>query len=448
LYDGPFHFYDSGFDACQISNGDFVIVGSTWQLGPYVLRINAIGDTVWTRWFNLPGFAKTVVSTDDGGIVFTGHGDSAYTIKLDSNGNIVWQKFYGGYQVQIEDMRKTQDGGYVACGGDWTNTQTSNGYVLKIDSLGNLQWQVSHPGIFKQYSSIEEAFNGGYVITGSTSGFPGDILTRINSTGDIIWERQFLVSDSAANPQVIEKLSQGYLIGGIAAADGTPDWSPFFVRTDTNVVTYYTKVFPSSLPQGFDMITDFSTDRYVISLYIDSIYTTQLRYAKALITDSSGNILRERVFPSISSSHFYSIVPIANGDLLFTGYWRNHSTPPFDDVYAARTDSLLNVPPNFIGITSQQNEIPIEFKLYQNYPNPFNPITTIKYDIPVGTRHGVFVQLKIYDITGREVFGINEYKQAGSYSVTFDGTNFASGLYLYRIESGNFVETKKMVLIK
>jgi len=90
------------------------------------------------------------------------------------------------------------------------------------------------------------------------------------------------------------------------------------------------------------------------------------------------------------------------------------------------------------------NNTPKQLRLYQNYPNPFNPITTIKYEIPKNGQ----VSLKIYDITGRKVFSINEYRQAGSYSVTFDGTNFASGLYLYQIKAGNFVETKKMVLIK
>src|SRR4030095_9510106 len=110
-----------------------------------------------------------------------------------------------------------------------------------------------------------------------------------------------------------------------------------------------------------------------------------------------------------------------------------------DDYFVAKTDRT-----GLIGIKPISNQIPIKYKLYQNFPNPFNPLTTIKFDIPKDGN----VSIKIYDITGRELFGINEYKQAGSYSVVFDGKNYASGLYLYRIESGNYVETKKMVLIK
>lgn len=90
------------------------------------------------------------------------------------------------------------------------------------------------------------------------------------------------------------------------------------------------------------------------------------------------------------------------------------------------------------------NALPKHFELYQNYPNPFNPQTTIKYDIPKDN----FVLIKIYDILGRELFKLDEFKKAGSYEVNFDGSNYASGIYLYRIESGIFIDSKKMVLIK
>jgi hypothetical protein len=88
--------------------------------------------------------------------------------------------------------------------------------------------------------------------------------------------------------------------------------------------------------------------------------------------------------------------------------------------------------------------IPKEYILYQNYPNPFNPVTTIKYDIPKSGE----VSIKIYDLLGKEIYSLSEFKVPGSYSLKFDGTNFASGMYFYRIETGSFVSTKKMVLIK
>jgi len=95
-----------------------------------------------------------------------------------------------------------------------------------------------------------------------------------------------------------------------------------------------------------------------------------------------------------------------------------------------------------------------EYSLYQNYPNPFNPVTKIHFDIPPLTPPLVKVgsgmaTLKIYDITGREIqVLVNEIQQPGSFEVTFDGSNLPSGAYFYQLRAGDFVETKKMLMIK
>jgi len=90
--------------------------------------------------------------------------------------------------------------------------------------------------------------------------------------------------------------------------------------------------------------------------------------------------------------------------------------------------------------------IPGEFSLLQNYPNPFNPSTEIKFELPQNT----FVTLKVYNAVGQVVAELvnNEYKNAGRYSVSFNGTNLASGIYFYSIEAGVYKDVKKMVLIK
>ena len=81
----------------------------------------------------------------------------------------------------------------------------------------------------------------------------------------------------------------------------------------------------------------------------------------------------------------------------------------------------------------------------QNYPNPFNPSTSIQFKIPENS----FVTLKVYNVLGKEVATLlNEEKNAGSYEVTFNATEFSSGIYFYKIEADNFVETKKMILMK
>ncbi len=90
-------------------------------------------------------------------------------------------------------------------------------------------------------------------------------------------------------------------------------------------------------------------------------------------------------------------------------------------------------------------QTPTSFSLYQNYPNPFNPSTKIKFDIPKGS----LVKLKVFDILGREVAElVNEKLNAGVYEYEWNGAGLTSGVYFYRLEAGEFTETKRMVLLK
>ncbi len=88
----------------------------------------------------------------------------------------------------------------------------------------------------------------------------------------------------------------------------------------------------------------------------------------------------------------------------------------------------------------------MEYKLEQNYPNPFNPVTNIKFELPIESK----VTIIVYDVIGRKIAKLinNEIKQAGSHVVQFNGKNFASGIYFYTLKTNDFVETKRMMLIK
>jgi Secretion system C-terminal sorting domain len=92
-----------------------------------------------------------------------------------------------------------------------------------------------------------------------------------------------------------------------------------------------------------------------------------------------------------------------------------------------------------------QHLAPVTFSLAQNYPNPFNPTTMINYQLAVNS----FVTLKVFDILGREIKSlVNEHQTAGAHSVAFDASTLASGVYFYTMEAGEFVQTRKLVLLK
>ncbi len=96
--------------------------------------------------------------------------------------------------------------------------------------------------------------------------------------------------------------------------------------------------------------------------------------------------------------------------------------------------------------------IPTEYKLEQNYPNPFNPTTTISYNVPLSKEVGgllKIITLKIYDVLGKEVSVlVNKVQTPGTYSVSFNANNLSSGIYYYQLQSGNYLETKKMILLR
>ena len=148
------------------------------------------------------------------------------------------------------------------------------------------------------------------------------------------------------------------------------------------------------------------------------------------------------------------------------GYKALNSSPEWDTIYSCGLSLVWDSIPDFhdrwnfgpkfpikILSVTDADEVtnqPEEFVLYQNYPNPFNPVTSVQYAI--SSRQ--FVTLKIYDLIGKEVATlVNEELEAGSYEVEFNVTQvsrpeYASGIYFYRLEAGNYTETKKMLLLK
>uniref|UniRef100_A0A832DJM9 T9SS type A sorting domain-containing protein n=1 Tax=Ignavibacterium album TaxID=591197 RepID=A0A832DJM9_9BACT len=138
----------------------------------------------------------------------------------------------------------------------------------------------------------------------------------------------------------------------------------------------------------------------------------------------------------------------------------------YEDMYQCSGTGNFNLTANAIlrGVMDYMNTptsvddnktFPDEFVLYQNYPNPFNPTTKIRYSIPASPKSSPKertlneVRIKVYDILGNEIATlVDEQKEAGYYEVEWDATQLASGVYFYRLQAGNFIQTKKMLLLR
>jgi hypothetical protein len=117
-----------------------------------------------------------------------------------------------------------------------------------------------------------------------------------------------------------------------------------------------------------------------------------------------------------------------------------------DGYIFAGTDSLVfRSVQSTVGVGRIAQGIPHAFKLEQNYPNPFNPSTTIRYQVPTQSH----VTLKVFDVLGREVATlVNEAKEPGTYTVQWDAAGVSSGVYFYRLKAGDFVQTRRMMVMR
>ncbi|MBS1552396.1 MAG: T9SS type A sorting domain-containing protein [Bacteroidetes bacterium] len=117
----------------------------------------------------------------------------------------------------------------------------------------------------------------------------------------------------------------------------------------------------------------------------------------------------------------------------------------FTNLIGCRIDGIVYGDTNLTSIEQFGNPIPEYFSLKQNFPNPFNPLTIINYQLAINN----VVSLKVYDALGIEVVTlVNEKQDPGRYSVEFSGEGLPSGIYFYKLEAGDFTETKRMVLLK
>jgi len=143
------------------------------------------------------------------------------------------------------------------------------------------------------------------------------------------------------------------------------------------------------------------------------------------------------------------------------GYKAIESSSEWDTIYSCGLSLVWDTIPDFhdrwnfgpkfpvkiLSVTDgdEKSSQPENFVLHQNYPNPFNPSTKISWESTVGS----WQTLKIFDMLGHEVQTLaNEYKSAGTHDVTFDTSGLPSGIYFYKLQAGNFTETKKMLLLK
>ncbi len=158
----------------------------------------------------------------------------------------------------------------------------------------------------------------------------------------------------------------------------------------------------------------------------------------------TSNISTSFLYKNSKGSNSWNLIGELNG---YNGhsFANNMHINSFGDIFYLDSGSLYKISRTITAVHAEEGSIPQQIMLYQNYPNPFNPSTTINYSLPQNT----FVTLKVYNSLGQELETlVNEEKSVGNYSVRFDGSRFASGIYFYRLQTENFSQTRKLLLLK
>jgi len=295
-----------------------------------------------------------------------------------------------------------------------TFSSGSNGGIFRTTN-GGMNWTMMF-GDFLKYEYVDFSnASTGFAMGNSASDFGYDYRKVIKTTnGGLNWfdikrDSVLTLGPKYQKMQFINS-NTGYLlyINLIKTTDGGQSWfEPY--------------IFPPGSAKSFHFIN--SETGWISGALSGKIYkTTDGGYNWAAQTIPVTNVSGETFF--LDETHGWTR---ATGSIVLT------------------TDTT-----GLMGISIAGSEVPESFSLHQNYPNPFNPETKIKFEIPLSGRgQKSEVRLSVYDISGKEIGTlVNNELAPGVYEYSFDGAGLGSGVYFYKLQSGDFVETRRMVLVK
>jgi hypothetical protein len=459
-------FGGSDVDECyslqQTSDGGYILAGVTlsFDVGNgdfWLVKTDADGDSLWSRTFGgiVWEYCHSVQQASDGGYVLLGEtwsfGAGAYDcwmVRTNANGDSLWSRTFGGSSLELGySIEKTPDGGYVLGGGtssfgsgshDFWLVKTGPDRRIRVDSPnGGEVWRVLESDTLRWIG----AHLGGDVSIDLNRNYPiGEWEVLLSSTAND-GEEAFLVTEPPSDHCRVKVTLLGDTLSDISDAD-------FSIVCSQGLLTLVRQAQPTMPMYSWDAGTVDSTETVSETFRLKNfgseaiIVYQPLEPASApfsLATDCAATF---NLAPGEMSTCEVTLTfdPVTNGTY--------HDTLLIQSNAINQQGGCVRFPLLGQQITSAVSEIgalPREFALHPNRPNPFNPTTQIAYDLPRAS----VVSLKVFDVLGREVATLADGVQpAGSHTVLFNGSELASGVYLCRLQAGDFSATQKMVLLK
>ena len=235
---------DEAFSIQQTTDGGYIVAGHTDFLGSetdtfgagasdfWVLKLDENGDIQWQKTYGGSGFdeAYAIQQTTDGGFIVAGNTSTfgagnkdIWILKLDTNGDIQWQKTYGGDSYEYIDganpIQQTTDGGFIVAGNTITfGAGNEDIWILKLDTNGDIQWQKTYGGEYSDVgSSIQQTTDGGFIVTGKLMLNEHHLgLLKLDKDGNVQWLKTYF----GDNPRSIQQTTDGGFV--VAGAPGSP----------------------------------------------------------------------------------------------------------------------------------------------------------------------------------------------------------------------------------
>ena len=481
IYDGPAGIYDEGHSLAVDTSGNVYVAcragfGNSGKFS--ILKYNQLGTLEWSLLQGIESSyaqANDIVIDNSGFIYATGTAGinqnflDILTIKFNSSGSVIWSR---NYHLANDDdlaykMKMDKQNNVYIIGGCYDSSNIFNIVTIKYDQNGNLLWsgksvfQGGHP----EFLGIGVFNDSNIYVTGGS--YPNSKLIKYNSAGQEIWSKLFLGRSKAlavdSNENIIVAGHYNKFLVRKFNKDGDSIWYSLLggasgeahdvlINKENNACVtgnsggeYLTvKLDPSGelIWNGVSNTGDpFSISRSIAKDTSDNIYVTGelwstfSRYG-TFKYNRSGSRVWSQYFNLINSCYANKVVADNKGNVYVTG--RVLIGNGGFNVGTIKYSQIVDV-------NEISNEFIYSYQLLQNYPNPFNPITKITFYL----LHSANVNLIVYDMLGIEVKSIVKGDLSmGRHEFDFDGSNFASGVYYYKLFSDNFNETKKMILLK
>lgn len=454
---------EEAYSGVRTSDGGYAVLGSSYSYGAgeydvYLLRLDSLGDTLWSKTY---GGAATdrgydIQQMDDGGYVVVGStysfgaGDAdVYLLRLDFAGGVVWSRTYGGAGKDVGRSVREVSGDFVICGGTYSfGAGYEDFYLLRVNSDGDTVWTRAYGG-----SGGETAYaarptpDGGIAICGATGsfgvGYSSMYVVKTNSVGDTLWTKTYGGDKADMGYGIEVAIDGGLIMVGATASFGSGDYDIYLVKTDPDGNFEWQQTYG-----GSQVDRGYSVRPVPDGGFLIAGTTSSFGHGKfdgyAIRTDPVGTVDWQRTFGGTAPDYCYYSVS-DNDAWVLIGQTYSYG--------AGSSDIFLNKI-SASGATSVDDDpeplLPEDLSLAQNYPNPFNAGTTIEFTL----QQRADITLTIYNILGQIVreWSFGEISP-GLHMLAWDGRDdggqeAASGIYLYSLRAGTQRQTKKMVLLK